>query len=113
MLLQTLAHKIKLSNQFLIPGCDCSESFLTSGVPNLKLNCFAIQLYGSNLEVNSDSTDIAFSVSVICKPQQKARFSYAGVTNKQKLEQVVTKISTKSIKVQSNLVYHSKFSRGF
>ena len=61
--------KQNLNLKNFIPGCDCSKPFLTSSVPNLKLNCFAIQLYGSDFEIDSDSTDITFSISVICKPQ--------------------------------------------
>ena len=49
--------------------CDCSKPILASGVSDLQLNCFTVQLYGSDLEIHSNGTDIAFSVSVISKSQ--------------------------------------------
>lgn len=43
-----------LPSQELTCG-DCSEPFLTSGIPDLKLNPFAIKLNGPYLEVNAVS----------------------------------------------------------
>jgi hypothetical protein len=53
----------------VVTWCDCSKSSLSSCVPDLQLNCFTVQLYGSDLEIHSDGTDIAFSVSVISESQ--------------------------------------------
>jgi hypothetical protein len=48
------------------------KSFLARRIPNLELNRFAIKLQGSNLEINSDSTDVALCVRVIGKAKEKA-----------------------------------------
>ena len=92
----------------VICWCDCSESFLTSGVPNLKLNSFTIQFYGSDFEINSDGTDVALGVSVVGEPQKETRFSYAGVPNKQKLKQIITEITKKNVKSMSHSRYQGE-----
>ena len=73
-----------------LPGCDCSKSFLASSVPNLQLDGFAVQFNGSNLEVDTNGADVALGVSVVRKPQQKARFTNTGVTDQKQLEQIIT-----------------------
>ena len=73
-----------------LPGCDCSKSFLASSIPNLQLDGFAVQFNGSNLEVDTNGADVALGVSVVRKPQQKARFTNTGVTDQKQLEQIIT-----------------------
>lgn len=70
-----------VTQKIVLPRCDCSEPLLTCRVPNLKLDSFAIQFNGSNLEINTDGADVAFSVGIISESQQEARFSNTRVTN--------------------------------
>jgi hypothetical protein len=39
---------------------------------NLELHRLPLQLYGTNLKVNSNGTNIALCVCVVCKPQKQA-----------------------------------------
>jgi len=39
---------------FIITAGDSFKSFLTSGIPNLKLNRLSIDIYGSNFEIDTD-----------------------------------------------------------
>ena len=80
----------KWDNFGYTPGCDCSESFLASSIPDLQLDGFAVQFNGSNLEVDTNGADVALGVSVVRKPQQKARFTNTGVTDQKQLEQIIT-----------------------
>jgi hypothetical protein len=64
---------------------------LTSSIPNLKLNYGAVDLDGSDFEVDTDSADERFGEGVVCKAQQQAALTNTTVTNQQKLEEVVTK----------------------
>lgn len=41
-------------------------------------------------KINTNSRDVTFGISIICETQQETRLSYTRVTNKQKLEQIVT-----------------------
>jgi hypothetical protein len=40
---------------FVITGSDCFKPFLTSSIPDLKFDSFAININGSNFEVNANS----------------------------------------------------------
>lgn len=83
-------------SSFSLPRCDCSEPFLACRVPNLKLDSFAIQFNGSNLEIDADGADVAFRIGIVGESQQKAGFANAGVTNQQKLEQIVAAMTKTS-----------------
>jgi len=50
-----------------------TETFLTSGIPNLKLDGFAIKLNRSNFEVNTNCADVAFRVRVVGKTEKKTK----------------------------------------
>lgn len=52
----------------VVAGSDGPEPFLTSCVPDLKLDGFAVQLNGSDLEVHPDGADVALCVCVVSKP---------------------------------------------
>lgn len=66
-----------------------SESFLASRVPNLQLHRLAIQLNSSDFEVDTDSRNVGFGVGVIGESQEKTRLSNTGITDEEKLEEVV------------------------
>ena len=56
---------------------------------DLKLDCFAVELYCPYLEVDADRRDVAFRICVICESQQQAGLSHAGVSDQEQLEEVV------------------------
>ena len=87
----------KWDNFGYTPGCDCSESFLASSIPDLQLDGFAVQLNGPNLEIDTDGADVAFGVGVVREPQQKARFTDSGVTDQKQLEQIITEREKKAV----------------
>lgn len=53
----------------VVAGSDGPEPLLTSCVPNLKFDGFAIQLNSSDLEVHPDGADIALCICVILEDQ--------------------------------------------
>jgi len=73
----------------VVAGGDGTEPLLTGCVPNLELDHFAIELDGTNLEINTNGGDVGLSVSVIGKTEEKARLSNTRVTNQQEFEKVV------------------------
>ena len=82
---------------------------------NLELNHFAIQLNGSDFEVNTDGTDVALSVSIIGETEQKTRFSDARVSNQEEFEKIITKKrrDKKSYKIErSKKTHYSEFIVG-
>lgn len=52
-----------------VAGSDGLEPLLTSCVPDLKFDGFAIQLNGSDLEVHPNGADVALCVCVILEKQ--------------------------------------------
>jgi len=54
----------------VVARSDCSESFLSCCIPNLKFDGFAVEFNCSNLEVNTNGTDITLSVCVVSKPKK-------------------------------------------
>jgi hypothetical protein len=66
-----------------------SESFLPRGIPDLQLDCFAIQLDGSDLKVNSNGGNVVRGVGIISKSQKQTRLSDSRVSNQQQLEKIV------------------------
>lgn len=46
---------------------------LDKNTHNLQFHCLALKLNSPDLEINSNGTDVAFGVRVICKTQQKTR----------------------------------------
>jgi len=50
---------------------DCLEARMKfMDTDDLELHRLPFQLYGTNLEVNSNGTDITLCVCVVCKPQK-------------------------------------------
>ncbi len=72
-----------------LPGSDGPEPLLPGRVPDLQLDGLAVQLDGSDLEVDADGGDVGFGVGVVGEPQQQAGLAHAGVADQEQLEQVV------------------------
>jgi hypothetical protein len=51
---------------------DGSETLLASSIPDLQLDGFPIELKRTDLEINTDSADVALRVRVIGKTQEEA-----------------------------------------
>jgi hypothetical protein len=47
------------------PHCECGNTY------NLELNGLALKLNGTNLEVDTDGTNVALGVCVVGKPEQE------------------------------------------
>lgn len=59
---------------FYFTSSDSTETFLTSCIPNLQLDTFAVELNGANLEVNANSGNEGWSERVVGKAKQQAAF---------------------------------------
>lgn len=59
---------------------------------NLELHSLAIELNGTNLEVDADRGDVRLGVCVVGESEQQAGLSYTGVSNEEELEEVVVSI---------------------
>ena len=71
---------------------DGSESLLTSSIPDLKFDRLAIVLDGSDLEINTDRTDVTLCVGIISESQEQTTLANTRVSDQEKLPKVVTKI---------------------
>ena len=56
---------------------------------NLQLDSLSLQLNGPNLKINTNGTDVAFGVRVVCETKEKTRFADSRVANEKKFEEVV------------------------
>lgn len=52
---------------FIIGGCDCFESFLSSSVPNLHFDLFTLHFKGPNLKINPNSWQEGITKDLIRK----------------------------------------------
>eukprot|EP00340_Litonotus_pictus_P001076 CAMPEP_0170514840 /NCGR_PEP_ID=MMETSP0209-20121228/1373_1 /TAXON_ID=665100 ORGANISM="Litonotus pictus, Strain P1" /NCGR_SAMPLE_ID=MMETSP0209 /ASSEMBLY_ACC=CAM_ASM_000301 /LENGTH=69 /DNA_ID=CAMNT_0010799081 /DNA_START=427 /DNA_END=636 /DNA_ORIENTATION=- len=68
-------------SSFVIAIGDCSESFLTSSVPNLKLNAFLFQKNGFDLEVNTYSCQVVGGKGALSELQEKASLTNSGISD--------------------------------
>jgi len=68
---------------------DGTETFLSCGIPNLKLDSLAFELNSTNLEVNANCRYVAFCIGIVCETEEKAGLSDAGVTDEKEFEEVV------------------------
>jgi len=76
--------------KYLVVGTgDGSETFLASGVPDLKFNILAIDWEGSKPEIDSDGGKIGVAKRIISEPEEEGTLSNAGVSDDDKLEQVI------------------------
>lgn len=56
----------------VICGCDGSEAFLASSIPNLKLHPFPVKFDGANLKVDTNGRDERRGKGVLAEPKQTA-----------------------------------------
>lgn len=68
---------VRGSGPVILRRSDCSEPFLTCGVPYLKLHFLAVDFDGSYFEVDANSSDITAGKSVVSESQQKTAFADA------------------------------------
>jgi hypothetical protein len=68
---------------------DGSETLLASSIPDLQLDGFPIEFKRADLEINTDSADVALRVRVIGKTQEEAGFTNARITDEEKFEKVI------------------------
>jgi len=73
----------------VVRRCNGTETFLSGCVPDLELNSLAVQFDGTNFEINTDSGNVRFGVRVIRESKEQTRFTDTGVSNKEKLEQII------------------------
>jgi hypothetical protein len=77
----------------VIAASDGPETLLSSSIPNLQLNRLPILLNRPNFEVNTNGAYVAVNVSIISESEKKTRFSNRGVTDQQKLEQIIVLVA--------------------
>ena len=75
----------------VVAAGDGLEALLTSGVPNLQLDGLAVDLDGTDLEVDSDGGHKVVSEDVIGESEQERGLADAGVSNEEHLEEVIAK----------------------
>jgi len=73
----------------VIRRCNGTESFLSGGIPDLELDRLSVQFDRSNLKVNTNGGNVGFGVSVVRESKEQTRFTDAGVSNKEQLEQII------------------------
>jgi len=61
---------------------------------NLQFHSLAIELNSPDLEVDTDSRDVAFRVRIVGEPKQQTRLSHSRVSDQQELEEVVVSEGT-------------------
>jgi hypothetical protein len=57
---------------FIVCVGDGAEAFLSSGIPDLKFDIFAVGSDSFEAEVDSDGGHIVFVELIVCKPEKKA-----------------------------------------
>mmetsp|Transcript_14447 Transcript_14447/g.18342 ORF Transcript_14447/g.18342 Transcript_14447/m.18342 type:complete len:133 (+) Transcript_14447:521-919(+) len=65
---------------------DSPESFLACCIPDLKFDGFSSNIDCSDLEINTNGTNITLCVCIISKSKKQTRFANAAVPNQQKFE---------------------------
>merc|ERR1712110_1063852 len=88
-LISHIVHNDNTVGTSVVRRSDCSETLLTGSIPNLKFNRFASNLDSSNLEVDTNGTDVGLCVGIISETQKKARFVDTTVTNEQEFEEMI------------------------
>mmetsp|Transcript_21254 Transcript_21254/g.46125 ORF Transcript_21254/g.46125 Transcript_21254/m.46125 type:complete len:116 (+) Transcript_21254:571-918(+) len=68
---------------------DGAETFLSSGIPDLKLDCLTVQLNCTDFKINTNGRDVRLRVSIISKPKEKTRFTNTRVSDKKKFEEII------------------------
>lgn len=56
----------------IVCGCDCSEPFLSRGVPDLQFDPLAVEINSPDLEVDADGCDERRCKAIFAEAQQTA-----------------------------------------
>ena len=73
----------------VVRGGNCAETLLSGGIPNLELDGLPVELNGTDLKVDSNGRDVRFSVGIVGESEEETGFSNTGISDKQKLEEVI------------------------
>jgi hypothetical protein len=73
----------------IIGGRNRSKALLSGSIPNLKLNGLSIKLDCANFEIDTNSGNVRLRVRVVREPEQQTRLSDAGISDQEKLEEVI------------------------
>lgn len=76
-----VVHKENAHGASVVCGGDGAEAFLAGGVPYLELHALAVELDGSDLEVDADCGDEGGGEGVFAEAQQAAGLAYARVAD--------------------------------
>ena len=89
LLVRDIVHHNDSMGTTVIRRGNRTETFLSSGIPNLKLDGLSIQLNGADLKVDTNGRNVGFRVGIVGKSKEQTRFTNTRISNKKKLEQVV------------------------
>lgn len=78
---------------FVICISDSPISFLSSGIPNLKLDLLTAMPERTESEVDANGGHVVLVELIICEPYEKAGLADAGITEKNHLEKMVVILS--------------------
>ena len=73
----------------VVAGGDGLEALLASSVPDLKLADFVVRVDCADFEVHSNCWHEILLKLIVCKSQEKARFSDTRIADKQHFEEIV------------------------
>ena len=73
--LEFLFYQNNSVRSLVVGGCDGLESLLSCSIPDLQLNCLAIQIEGPDLEIDSDCGQEALVEDVVRKSEQQGALS--------------------------------------
>jgi len=68
---------------------DGTETLLSSGIPDLKLDCLSVKLDSADFKINANGRNVRFRVGIIGKPEKQTGFTDTGVSNEEELEEIV------------------------
>ena len=61
----------------------------TSSIPDLQFDGLSLEFNGSDFEIDTNSGDIRFMISIIGESKQKTGFADTGITDEKQLEEIV------------------------
>jgi hypothetical protein len=73
----------------VIAACDGTEALLSSGIPDLQLARFVLDLDDTHPKIDSNSRNVGVAEVTIGEFQQQGRFTHAAVSYNQNLKEIV------------------------
>jgi len=89
LLIGDIVHEQDSHGTSVVGSSNGSEALLSSSIPNLQFYALALQVNGSDLEVNANGCDEAGRERVIRETQEQAAFANTTVSNEKKLDKIV------------------------